>query len=75
MDYGLMGGLGMAQQNKVGLPEEYARPLEMTVGENIERQIQAAEAAVLRLKNIKRNLEDSGLLKLKIADLQQAMQF
>lgn len=54
--------------------DEYERQLNMTVGQNIDRQIATVESELLRLRGIKKNLEDSGLLKLKIMDLRQAMQ-
>jgi len=47
----------------------------MTVGMNIDRQIADAEERLAQLRSVKRNLEDSGLMKLKIEDLRQAMQF
>lgn len=47
----------------------------VTVGENIDRQIDRAIAEVERLKKVKDQLESSGLLKISIADLRQAMQF
>lgn len=46
-----------------------------TVRENIEAQIREAIDNVERLKNVKLSLEKSGLLDVKITDLQQAMRF
>ena len=46
-----------------------------TVRENIDAQIKAAIDNVERLKSVKLSLEKSGLLDVKINDLQQAMRF
>jgi|GEM_PF-4733168 len=45
----------------------------LTVGGNLDRQIRVAEEHLARLHRIKREMEGSGLLSLRICDLQTAM--
>lgn len=66
---------GEAQANLANKSTHEERMRNLTVGDNLDRQIAALQQHLEYLRGIKRNLESSGLLSLKIQDLRQAMQF
>lgn len=63
-----------AQGAQLGLIN--ATPIQMpTVGENIDRQIEAHLAAIKRLEATRVNLGKANLLGIKISDLREAMSY
>jgi len=51
------------------------RRLDVTMRQNIDAQIKAAEDYVTQLKETKARLESSGILDTRIDDIQRAMRF
>jgi len=51
------------------------REQKITVGENIDLKIQQAEERLQKLRDVKAELEKSGLLTLKISSLTEAMRY
>lgn len=52
-----------------------ARRLDITMRQNIDMQIKQAEARVEELKETKGRMEKSGILDMRIDDIQRAMRF
>jgi hypothetical protein len=62
-----------AYANQAGMAQ--ARKPDITIRENIDRQIEAAEDRVKLLQETKARLESSGLLDTRIEDLEVSMRW
>ena len=52
-----------------------ARRLDITLRQNIDQRIQQAQAHVKELEETKERMEKSGILDMRIDDIQRAMRF
>jgi hypothetical protein len=80
MDYlnqaqGTIGGGLSPYAEKESAMIAHQRRLECTLRQNIDEQIAQAKAAVATLEQTKDRMEKSGILDMRIDDIQRAMRF
>ena len=71
MVLGLSNPMGPAAEMQACIDERE----NLSVGANLDRQIRQAEEKLARLHAVKRSMEGTGLLSLRISDLQIAMSY